>query len=133
MMPVRKHSRKRDAILSCVRGTTCHPTAEWVYTQLKPEIPDLSLGTVYRNLNSLVEAGRVRRVSIPGKADRFDHTLCWHSHLYCNACGSVVDADVDEKQVMKLVRSQKGVVQDCAVVLFGLCEACAQKQAEASV
>ena len=75
----------------------------------------------------------MRRVSIPGKADRFDHTLCWHSHLYCNACGSVVDADVDEKQVMKLVRSQKGVVQDCAVVLFGLCEACAKKQAEASI
>ena len=131
MMPVRKHSRKRDAILSCVRGTTCHPTAEWVYTQLKPEIPDLSLGTVYRNLNSLVEAGMVRRVSIPGRADRFDHTLCWHSHLYCTACGGVVDADVDEKQVMRLVRRQKDVVvQDCAVVLFGLCEACAKKQAE---
>ena len=57
-------------------------------------------------------------------------TLCWHSHLYCNCCGGVVDADVDEKQVMKLVRSQKGVVQDCAVVLFGLCEACAGKQAQ---
>lgn len=71
--------------------------------------------------------GRVRRVSIPGKADRFDHTLGWHSHLYCNCCGGVVDADVDEKQVMKLVRNQKGVVQDCAVVLFGLCEACAGK------
>ena len=56
-----------------------------------------------------------------------------YRNLYCNACGSVVDADVDEKQVMKLVRSQKGVVQDCAVVLFGLCEACAKKQAEASV
>ena len=81
----------------------------------------------------LLAPGRVRRVSIPGKADRFDHTLCWHSHLYCNACGSVVDADVDEKQVMKLVRNQKGVVQDCAVVLFGLCETCAQKQTEASV
>ena len=65
-----------------------------------------------------------------GTADRFDHTLGWHSHLYCNCCGGVVDADVDEKQVMKLVRSQKGVVQDCAVVLFGLCEACAGKQAQ---
>ena len=82
------------------------------------------------SLNSLVDAGRVRRVSIPGKADRFDHTLGWHSHLYCNCCGGVVDADVDEKQVMKLVRSQKGVVQDCAVVLFGLCETCAAKQAQ---
>ena len=56
--------------------------------------------------------------------------LGWHSHLYCNCCGGVVDADVDEKQVMKLVRNQKGVVQDCAVVLFGLCEACAGKQAQ---
>ena len=52
-------------------------------------------------------------------------------NLYCTACGGVVDADVDEKQVMRLVRRQKDVVvQDCAVVLFGLCEACAKKQAE---
>ena len=42
----RKHSRKRDAILDCMRNTTCHPTAEWVYQQLKPIYPDLSLGTV---------------------------------------------------------------------------------------
>ena len=47
MATVRKHSRKRDAILACLRSTTCHPTAEWVYQQLKPAIPDLSLGTVY--------------------------------------------------------------------------------------
>lgn len=92
-------------------------------------MPGLSLGTVYRNLNSLVDAGRVRRVCIPGKADRFDHTLCWHSHMYCTVCGGVVDADVDEKQVMKLVKNQKGVVQDCAVVLFGVCEECLKKQA----
>mgnify|MGYP000354531296 CR=1 FL=1 len=50
MSIARKHSRKRDAILECLRCTTSHPTAEWVYTQLKPDIPDLSLGTVYRNL-----------------------------------------------------------------------------------
>ena len=76
-----------------------------------------------------MDAGRVRRVCIPGKADRFDHTLCWHSHMYCTVCGGVVDADVDEKQVMKLVKNQKGAVQDCAVVLFGVCEECLKKQA----
>ena len=127
-----RYSKQRELVLQTVEELCDHPTAEEIFDKAAPECPGLSLGTVYRNLNSLVEAGKVRRVSIPGKADRFDHTLRWHSHLYCSACGNVVDADVDEKQVMKLVRRQKDVVvQDCAVVLFGLCEECAKKQAEA--
>ena len=109
-----RYSKQRELVLQKVEQLCDHPTAEEIFDLAVRECPGLSLGTVYRNLNSLVDAGRVRRVSIPGKADRFDHTLGWHSHLYCNCCGSVVDADVDEKQVMKLVRNQKGVVQDCA-------------------
>ena len=70
----------------------------------------------------------MRRVSIPGKADRFDHTLLWHSHLYCTVCGGVTDTDVDGKQVMELVKNQKGRVQDCAMVLLGVCEECCRKQ-----
>ena len=116
-----RYSKQRELVLQKVEQLCDHPTAEEIFDLAVRECPGLSLGTVYRNLNSL---------SIPGKADRFDHTLGWHSHLYCNCCGRVVDADVDEKQVMKLVRSQKGVVQDCAVVLFGLCEKCAAKQAQ---
>lgn len=50
MSTMRRHSKKRDAILSCIRRSHLHPSAEWIYTQLKPEHPDLSLGTVYRNL-----------------------------------------------------------------------------------
>ncbi len=73
----------------------------------------------------------MRRVSIPGQADRFDHTLAWHSHLYCTVCGGVTDAEVDEKQVTKLVRGQKGRVQDCAVVFIGVCEALPHKKAAA--
>ena len=126
-----RYSKQRELVLHTVEQLCDHPTAEEIFDKAAPECPGLSLGTVYRNLNSLVEAGRVRRVSIPGQADRFDHTLAWHSHLYCTVCGGVTDAEVDEKQVTKLVRGQKGRVQDCAaVVLFGLCEACAKKQAE---
>ena len=98
-----RYSKQRELVLQKVEQLCDHPTAEEIFDLAARECPGLSLGTVYRNLNSLVDAGRVRRVSIPGKADRFDHTLCWHSHLYCNCCG--------------------GVVEDCAVVLFGLCEA----------
>ena len=126
-----RYSKQREIVLQQVEKLCDHPTAEEIYDNAIQECPGLSLGTVYRNLNSLVEAGRVRRVSIPGKADRFDHTLGWHSHLYCNVCGGVVDVDVDEKQVMKVVGRQKCIVQDCAVVLFGICPDCVKKQPKA--
>ena len=112
-----RYSKQRELVMQTVQALCDHPTAEEIYDAAVKECPGLSLGTVYRNLNSLVDAGRVRRVSIPGKADRFDHTLPWHSHLYCT-----------EEQVMKLVRNQKGCVQDCAVVLIGVCEACCEAQ-----
>ena len=84
-----RYSKQRELVMQTVENLCDHPTAEEIYDTAAKECPGLSLGTVYRNLNSLVEAGRVRRVSIPGKADRFDHTLPWHSHLYCTVCGGV--------------------------------------------
>ena len=124
-----KYSKQRASIKDYLMHTTSHPTADTVYLHIKEEFPNISLGTVYRNLNLLCENGQLLKVPIPGASDRFDHTLCWHSHMYCTVCCCVVDADVDEKQVMKLVKNQKGVVQDCAVVLFGVCEECLKKQA----
>ena len=84
-----RYSKQRELVLRTVEQLCDHPTAEEIFDKAAPECPGLSLGTGFRNLNSLVEAGMVRRVSIPGRADRFDHTLCWHSHLYCTACGGV--------------------------------------------
>ena len=59
-MNTTRHSPKREAILQCLRSTTCHPSAEWVYSQLKPRIPDLSLATVYRNLARFRAEGAVQ-------------------------------------------------------------------------
>ena len=55
-------SKKRDAMLALLRSTHCHPSADWVYRELKAQYPDLSLGTVYRNLNHLCERGLIQRV-----------------------------------------------------------------------
>mgnify|MGYP005982701433 CR=1 FL=1 len=125
-----KYSRQRELILETVQRSDDHPTADTIYTRVRAQDPKVSLGTVYRNLNLLCENGQLLKVPIPGASDRFDHTLPWHSHLYCTVCGSVTDAEVDEKQVMKLVKNQKGYVQDCAVVLIGVCEVCCEKQAQ---
>ena len=63
-MNTTRYSPKRDAILQCLRSTTCHPSAEWVYSQLKPKIPDLSLATVYRNLARFRAEGAVQVIDI---------------------------------------------------------------------
>ena len=65
-----RYSKQRELVLQKVEQLCDHPTAEEIYDEAIKECPGLSLGTVYRNLNSLVDAGRVRRVCIPGKADR---------------------------------------------------------------
>ena len=71
-MAMQKKSRKRDAILACVCSTDTHPTAEWVYTQLKPEIPDLSLGTVYRNLAMFRREGIIWSAGVVNGLERYD-------------------------------------------------------------
>ena len=89
MEKIRKHSKKRDAILECICSTDTHPSAEWVYTQLKPRFPDLSLGTVYRNLNLLADEGAIVRMAFP--VERYDANTMPHPHFRCSACGAVYD------------------------------------------
>ena len=89
MSTVRKHSHKRDAILECLRCTTSHPTAEWVYTQLKPTIPGLSLATVYRNLAMFKAEGTIDSVGVYDGLERFDFRTDPHAHFICRVCGAV--------------------------------------------
>lgn len=123
-----RYSKQRELVMQQVEAMNNHPTAEEIYQNALKECPGLSLGTVYRNLNSLVEAGRVRRVPIPGQPDRFDHTLSWHSHLYCIRCGQVSDLDLDGEVMQRLLNSQPGRVSDCVLTWIGLCEDCAREE-----
>ena len=86
-----RYSQKRADILAAIQGTDCHPSAEWVYQQLKPSHPGLSLGTVYRNLIFFRQQGLIQSVGVVGGQERFDGTLTPHSHFVCDCCGSVLD------------------------------------------
>lgn len=122
-----RYSKQRELILKKVTSLDDHPTAEEIYACASQECPGLSLGTVYRNLNMLVEANLVRRVSVPGQPDRFDHTLRRHSHMYCTRCGSVTDVTLDDGALMQLA-SQAGQIEDYSLTLFGVCADCAARQ-----
>ena len=92
-MKMKKYSRKRNAILEAIRSTKTHPTAEWVYNHLKPEYPDLSLGTVYRNISMFRDEGEIVSVGVVNGQEHFDGTVEPHTHFICEKCGGILDID----------------------------------------
>jgi Fe2+ or Zn2+ uptake regulation protein len=90
------YSRQREAILNILRSTDTHPTVEWIYDKAKEQIPNISLGTIYRNLKQLKEQGSIMMINSKFNKERFDGNSNPHTHLICNICGSVYDYKVNE-------------------------------------
>ena len=131
MEPATKQFRKRNAILSYLQSTTDHPSAEMVYAGLKPEIPDLSLGTVYRNLSLFKQQGLVSSVATVKGVERFDGNTSPHVHFLCTECDAVID--LTQMQVPDSLRSiaescSGGQVEQCQLSFSGLCRDCAGRQ-----
>ena len=125
-----RYSKPRELILNQVQTRSDHPTANAIYAALREVCPGLSLGTVYRNLNCLVDAGSIRRVEVPGHADHFDHTLPPHCHLYCRCCGEVTDVAVDQAALEQIFSEVPARIESFSVTLIGVCPTCMAQNAE---
>ena len=134
MERTRKHSKKRDAILDCIRHTKCHPTAEWVYQQLKPDFPDLSLGTVYRNIAMFKEEGIIQSIGVVNGLERYDYTTEPHTHFICSTCGQVIDLDhvVLPAAVLEDAASG-GTIATYQLQFIGTCAECSGHQKQKSL
>ena len=119
-----RHSKKREAIRGLLAGTREHPSAEWIYTRLKPDFPDLSLGTVYRNLHLFREEGQILCVGTVAGQDRFDFDTSPHAHFICEHCGRVIDVDTPENGAALLPASLPGEPRSFALNFFGCCRTC---------
>ena len=122
-----KHFRKRDAILACVRCTDVHPSAEWVHTQLKSEYSDISLGTVYRNLNLFKDQGLIVSLGTVKGVERFDGNVNPHVHYICTECGRVLDLagiQIPEELKGAAARDSGGRVDACQLTFTGKCCEC---------
>jgi Fur family peroxide stress response transcriptional regulator len=88
-----RKSKQRDAILRVLMSTRSHPTAEWLYEEVKKEIPNISLGTVYRNLRLMKRGGEILELEQTGTYRRFDGNSANHYHFRCDECAKVFDID----------------------------------------
>lgn len=121
-----RKSKQRDRIYKLLQETTIHPTASWIYDNLKKEFPDLSLGTVYRNLNILIEQGLVKEIIFGSTFDRYEANVLPHYHFICDKCGTIIDLNLPlidklNSQVDYLIDSK---TKRHRIEFFGLCKKC---------
>ena len=125
-----KQFRKRNAILSCLRGTTAHPSAEMVHGMLQQEHPDISLATVYRNLSLFKTQGLIQSLGMIRGIERFDGNTAPHVHFVCNDCSAVVDLhqmDAPQRLCGEAANHIGGQVDSCQLMFFGTCRDCLAK------
>ncbi len=124
-----KRSKQRDRILELLQSTGQHPTADWIFAQLKDEFPNLSMGTVYRNLNILREQGLVKKIDFGSTFDRFDANTGAHYHFICERCGAIIDLElpIDEELNKRVNKSTPFRASRHRVEFYGICDKC-QKQ-----
>ena len=128
-MAVIKHSRQREAIKANLMQRCDHPTADMIYEDIRQEYPNISLGTVYRNLSLLTDLGEIRKITMDSGADHYDGNLDPHIHFFCRACGAILDlAPVDSEKLEKnTAESFDGVIEETIVTFSGLCGWCAKE------
>lgn len=121
-----KHSKQRDSIKAFLRTRKDHPTAETVYLNIRKEIPNISLATVYRNLSLLTELGEIQKISTAQGPDRFDGNAAPHNHFICQKCGSVLDLDMDSIDKINDIagRSFDGKICGHVTYFYGICPDC---------
>ncbi len=124
----RRMTKQRKKILEVLRSTTSHPTADWIYEQVKKDIPNISLGTVYRNLKVLKEMGEIMELCYGSSYSRFDGNPVNHYHFTCLECGRVMDVDVDiaEKLNKEAADAVDGEIEYHRTEFFGYCDKCSK-------
>lgn len=125
-----KHSKQRDSIKKFLETRKDHPTADTVYVNVRKSFPNISLGTVYRNLTLLADIGEIARIRVGDGVDHFDAITTPHYHFVCNECGTVTDLDTENTNILPdiRIRNFKGQIEGHRTYFYGRCEACLKMQ-----
>ncbi|MDE6604191.1 MAG: transcriptional repressor [Lachnospiraceae bacterium] len=129
-----KYSRQRQVIYNFLMSRKDHPTADVVYQNVRQEYPNISLGTVYRNLTLLTNRGEIQRLQVGDGVDRFDADTSRHCHFICSGCGCVTDLPLDCMEDMLADARKKfdGRIDRQSTYFYGLCRDCLNHSADIS-
>lgn len=125
-MIIKRHTIQRQLTLDTVQALMDHPTADEVYENIRLKYPDISKGTVYRNLKDLAETEQIRKISLPNEADKFDHISKPHYHMRCPKCGELVDINMEYmKELDEKIMQLTGLELEGHEIFFkGICLNC---------
>lgn len=127
-MPMQKHkySRQRESILENLKNRTDHPTADMVYSDIRAIFPNVSLGTVYRNLSLLADEDVIQKLVTDNGVLHFDYNTHPHDHFCCRKCGCMIDLHIlDTSEICSGVAENfEGTIEKCEVTFYGLCKDC---------
>lgn len=130
-MATLKYSRQRASIKEYLSKTDKHPTADTVYMHVRKEYPNISLGTVYRNLNLLADMGEALKITTPNGGDRFDGNTNPHYHVLCNCCGNVYDLELPQEHIEEINyladHHYDGKIESHSIIFNGICPHCLDK------
>lgn len=128
-----KHSKQRDMIMTFLMSRKDHPTADTVYMNVRKEYPNISLGTVYRNLTLLSDMGEIRRLRVGDGVDHFDADTSPHYHFVCSDCGSVVDLEMDSIDHIQEIAGAgfDGQIAGHVTYFYGSCGSCIKAKEKA--
>lgn len=125
-----KHSRQRECIKEFLATRYDHPTAETVYLNVKKEFPNISLGTVYRNLSLLTELGEIQKLTTGTGPDRFDGNPAPHYHVLCTECSKVLDLKMENIDHINTLAGTEfdGEINGHITYFLGKCRDCLDRE-----
>ena len=118
-----RETKQRNLILEIINNSTVHLIAEDIYKLAREKIPNISLGTVYRNLNFLLDQGSIRKIKI-NSIDHFDNVKKFHNHFICTKCNTIYD--VFEKE--SITNNTCGKVMSYEIIYKGICNKCIEEE-----
>lgn len=129
-----RNTKQKKVILELLKGTDTHPTADWIYEQARKVLPDISLGTVYRNLRVLTENEVIQELNYGSTYSRYDGNPKEHYHFVCNQCQAVFDVPIEVlPDINAKVEEVTGwQVEMHRMEFYGLCNECRSQQQQAT-